>query len=54
MEIGTKDAAKMLGVTDRRVRQLITAGKLSSRTVGRTKLVQRRQVEALAKRRSVK
>jgi excisionase family DNA binding protein len=32
--IGTEDAAKRLGVSDRRVRQLIGEGKLSAQYVG--------------------
>ena len=45
--IGTKEAAGELGVIPRRVRALITAGRLKAMLVGGTYLIRRRDLEAV-------
>lgn len=47
----TRQAADRLGIGERRVRQLITAGDLPAEHIGRSYLVLRDHVETLARRR---
>jgi len=47
VEVPTKEAAEMLGVTVRQVRYWLNSGALSGRKVGRDWLADRRSVEAL-------
>lgn len=46
--IGTREAAKVLGISQPRVRQLIAGGALWSEAVGTLRLVDLAQVEKLA------
>lgn len=50
VEVTTVVAADMLGVTDRRVRQLIASGRLPARQVGRSWVIERDAVVALRER----
>lgn len=49
-QITTTEAAQRLGVTDRRVRQLIEEGALKGEKIGRDYLVDEESVEAAKKR----
>jgi excisionase family DNA binding protein len=46
--IGTSTAAELLGVSGNRIRQLIASGQLPAQRVGRTLVIQRKDVESLA------
>ena len=48
--IGTTEAARRLGVTQARVRQLIRAGRLTARRVGRDWLIDERALSRVAVR----
>lgn len=45
--ISTEDAAKALGVSDRRVRQLIDEGKLPAQTIGGTYVINEADLDAV-------
>ena len=51
-DVTTKEAAEMLGVSERRVGQMLAAGALTGRKVGRSWLVDRGSVETLRDARS--
>ena len=46
MDLTTKQAAKELGISPRRVRALITAGRLKARKIGRDYLIDSRHLAA--------
>ena len=48
--INTKEAAKLLGVNDSRVRQLILAGRLPAQKVGRDWIIRERDLAKVADR----
>lgn len=45
MEITTEQAAARLGITPRRVRALITAGRLKAKKIGRDYVIDTRQLD---------
>lgn len=45
----TKDAASVLGVTDRRVRAMISAGRLPAHQLGRDYAIEEKVLQAVAK-----
>ena len=46
MDLTTKQAAAQLGITPRRVRALITIGRLKAKKIGRDWLIDSRQLDA--------
>ena len=50
MMIGTTDAAKRLGISPMRVRQLVEAGRLPAQKIGRTWVVDERDLERVRDR----
>lgn len=48
--IGTAEAARLLGVTQRRVNALITSGRLPSQQVGTTHLIRRADLKLVQDR----
>jgi excisionase family DNA binding protein len=46
--VGTTKAAKLLGVSQNRVRQLVASGQLPAERIGRTFVIRLRDIEAFA------